>query len=512
MDMGFHSILFQRTEDRPAGEPGAPAFFRDLNLDQVVRTITAGREEYQLDALFHSPLGDLDSIAYRQEVMREFERAEVSGAVRAFAARMRTCRQRLAEAGKRRDPHQQRRTFLGAVEQYCEGVVRLEEALGALELSARGIAWFRKYLAAYVRSPAFTRLVSETRRVQAGLASIQYCMHVDGRTVTVRPAEGETDYGAEVERTFERFRRGTVKDHRCRFESWPDLNHVEAQVLERVAQLFPEPFQLLAAFAAEHPGFLDPGVARFDREVQFYLAWREHVEALQRAGLPFCYPVLSATSKEVVGRETFDLALAWRLVRERAPVVCNDFLLRGQERILVVTGPNQGGKTTFARTFGQLHFLARLGCPVPGAEVSLFLCDRLFTQFEKEEDLGAGRGKLRDDLVRIRRILDEATPNSLVVLNEIFSSTTLDDAVFLSRMVMTRLSRLDLLAVCVTFLSELATFDEKCVSVVGEVDAVNPVIRTFKLERRPADGLAYALAVAEKHRVTRARIEERLGP
>lgn len=510
--MAFESILFSESDEAIVTESHeAPSFFGDLNLDQIVDAITANSKEYELIPFFYEPLKNLNAIAYRQEVMEDLEKPSIMRAVRFFSEQMREIRSCLAKAEEFHDyRYAYERWFLCAVDLYINAIEHLTNAFRSDQVWSRGLLAFREYLSLYTSSEVFRKRFAEVGTLSLDLSSIQYCLLMKNGAVTVSSYDEEADYSDVVEEAFKKFHRLIPNHQLIKHRDESKMNHIQSQILDRLALLDPALFQRLDQFYSSNRGFLDPAIARFDREVQFYVAYLGYIDKLRCAGVKFCRPKLSENSKELSCHGAVDLALASRLIAERKKVVPNDFYLAGPERILVVSGPNQGGKTTFARMFGQLHYLASLGCLVPGTDADLFLFDRIFTHFDRREDITTQHGKLQDDLVRIRRILADATSNSVIILNEVFSSTTLRDAVYLSGKMMGQISHLDALCVWVTFLEELASSNEKTVSIVSMIDPDNPVIRTFKLERRPADGLAYAVALAQKYRVTYDSLMERL--
>jgi DNA mismatch repair protein MutS len=444
--------------------------------------------------------------------MKDLEVPELFERIQAFAEKMQEVRSHLRAVEEAYYRLHKQGWLLDAAEIYCSAIRELTADLTEVELRSRGFLEFRQYVSSYVGSESFVALAVDTERVKSDLRSVKYCVVIRGLEVTVRKYQDEIDYSAEIERTFSKFRQDDVKDYLIRYSEFTGMGHVEVQIAELVAKLHPEIFSFYDRYWLKYQDFVDPVLQRFDREVQFYISYLRYIGRLRAAGLPFCYPTVGRQRKEIYGDGVFDLVLAAKLTAEGAAVVPNDFYLEGDKRVLVVSGPNQGGKTTFARTLGQLHYLASLGCPVPGSKAQLFLCDRILTHFEKEEAAIENlRGKLQDDLVRMHRVLQQATPDSVVLINEIFSSTALEDAVFLAAEIMRRIVALDCLCVCVTFLDEVAALGPSVVSMVSTVVPENPALRTFKLIRRPADGRAYAIAIAEKHRLTYRCLKQRLA-
>ena len=122
-------------------------------------------------------------------------------------------------------------------------------------------------------SAALRALVDEAAELKEKLSAVRYCLQIRGSRITVTSYDDQPDYSAEVSATFEKFRQGAAADHLIQLASYLNMNHVEAGILDLVAEIFPETFAALDAYCARHRDYLNRQVADFDREIQFYLAY-----------------------------------------------------------------------------------------------------------------------------------------------------------------------------------------------------------------------------------------------
>jgi hypothetical protein len=510
---GPFSILFPGPV--PALLDRAPTYFADLNLDQVLKTVLAGRDDYELAPYFYTRLTDPASVGYRHEVFADLDRDPgLRSMIGDFAQSMTRTRQAARYAETVHNDHERQAWHLHAAQEYVTATGELYRHLVRASTTSAALRGFAERLSALIASAPFTELAEHVGSVAQQLYDITYCLDIHGDRIRVTRYENEVNYEAEVRAIFAKFEQTDTERPTHDFHSHVDLNWVEAKILDLVAALHPDQFTALAQFRDHHPAYLAELVTTFDREIQFYCAVLQFRDRLNAAGLRFCLPRILADSKALTARGLFDIALADKLLSGKLPATAkvNDVELSGAERAIVVTGPNQGGKTTFARSIGQLYHWAALGAPVPGVLVRIRLCDKLFSHFEREENLDTLSGKLEDDLRRVHDIVTHATADSVVVMNESFSSTSLEDARRLGTAVLSSLLALDIRCVYVTFVDELSRLNEATVSMVATVDPHDPAVRTFHVVRRRADGLAYAAALAEQHGLTYERITERMTP
>jgi len=149
----FYSILFARPEDRVGVDAlQAPEFFADLNCDQIVDAITAGKDDYNLKPFFYGCLKRVDAIEYRHEIMQDLEQSPLYDRVTLFASKMRDVRDHLFRTGKACYPEQKQAWLLDAADIYCDAINAFSTELVALDLKSRGFTALRDYLTRYIDS------------------------------------------------------------------------------------------------------------------------------------------------------------------------------------------------------------------------------------------------------------------------------------------------------------------------------------------------------------------------
>jgi hypothetical protein len=506
--MGPPSLLTKEPV-RPPGRRLDEDARRDLLVDVLVERLTKERQEYELDSWFTTLVPPEDA-RHRQEVFRDLADARLRAGVTSFCEANRRVRRILAMTDKLSYDLARRGWFLTAARSYTSNLQALAGVLRDAQPSSNALQGVGRWLEEHIASASFHSLANEAADLGARLGEVRYRLRLRGLSVTVQAVDpDEPEYAAEVLDTFERFRQGEGGSHLKKIGEPGSMDHVEAAIAGFVARLNPELFTAMGSFRERRRDLVLPEVVGLEREAQFFLAVLDLIDETSSQGVMWTLPTITDDNAvEVEGAHDLSLVIG----RRRTPLVPNDCTMTSAERLAVVTGPNQGGKTTYARMLGQLHLLTAIGAPVPAAAARLPVVDRILTIFERGENLTDLRGHLQDDLTRARALVDEVTPQSLVILNEVYASTTPDDAVFLARDLLTRLERSAGRVVCVTFLDELSRLTAHTVSLVAGIDQAEQTRRTYRVERRPADGLAYVHALAQQHRLTGSDLRRRLQP
>jgi DNA mismatch repair ATPase MutS len=155
-------------------------------------------------------------------------------------------------------------------------------------------------------------------------------------------------------------------------------------------------------------------------ELGFYIGCLNLRDSLVRKGQSICIPEPApADKRELSSQGLYDAALS---LSTDDRVIAND--LNADGKVLVITtGANRGGKSTFLRSIGLAQIMMQSGMFVPAQSFRANICSGIFTHFRREEDADMRSGKLDEELSRMSSIVDRLTRGAMVLLNESFAST-----------------------------------------------------------------------------------------
>lgn len=242
---------------------------------------------------------------------------------------------------------------------------------------------------------------------------------------------------------------------------------------------------------------------------------------------------LQALTELDVARAAASLAEDWGLVRPRlnrdglyrlqaarhpliANPVCNDIALTPHNRILLITGPNMGGKTALLKTLGLAVLMAQCGLYVAAVQAELAFPDRLFVDIGDQQSLQESLSTFAAHVLRLKEVLEAATPHSLALIDELGSGTDPEEGAALAQAFVEGLLAKGVRGLITTHLSPLKAFAQ-------DTPGVQNASMRFDLERlRPtyqlvvgAPGRSYALSIARRLGFPREQLERAealLGP
>ncbi|MCS6828493.1 MAG: DNA mismatch repair protein MutS [Caldilinea sp.] len=217
-------------------------------------------------------------------------------------------------------------------------------------------------------------------------------------------------------------------------------------------------------------------------ELAFYIGCLNLYEELKRLAAPITFPrPAPLRERRLTCTNLHDVTL---LLTMQQAVVGNSIAADGKD-LIVITGPNRGGKTTFLRSVGAAQLMMQCGMFVPAASFSANLCTGLFTHFKRAEDKTLESGKFQEELQRMSAIVAHLTPNALLLCNESFASTNEREGSEIARQIVSALLEKRVKVAYVTHMYELAHhfWEHKCANALFlRAERLPDGTRTFRLQ------------------------------
>lgn len=477
-----------------------PRFFIDLNLDQVISKINSLRKNYDIKKLFYMMPDGKESMKLRRSVFCDVKKDEVFDFFSEISDEIKNIRDLIEKSDESDFAPRKKVLKVRAYAAYICVIKKLAE-FDTQVFDAGIFSEIFDGIKKEKNSQNFLDFSNEIESLCSKLDSISYNLQFEREHYYVKASdstsksEAQSNIMDELRRAFPGLKdTGFISP----FAGRKDPGYIETESYQAMKRQNGDVFAACSEAAEKYEDMIYDCVFDFENELQFFLSFRIFEKYMEENGFTFSTPT---DSDHISADGIYDTALALSLFNQERQVIDNEVTMEKDEEFLVVTGPNQGGKTTFARAVGQLLYFYLMGLDVPASRAGLPYYDNILTHFSVEESTETGQGKLKEELTRLAPMLSENCSNSFVILNELFTTAATLDAEEMGTKVMKAFVSKGCRGIYVTHIKEL-TETEHSVSMVAMCDENDHHKRLYKIVRKPAEGLGYAGAIVEKYKLT----------
>jgi DNA mismatch repair ATPase MutS len=439
---------FDPRQKLPANEP---ALTQDLELNTLFRAM-AGGDEFLFQVAKQAALSglenDLETIHYRQAVLKDCLRNEAA------------VREIYDIAGEAIESKRSR--WLGVFSRYPSGIlyeaVRLLQMLMSVlarlkraadehanQFESEGFATFFEMLKVELADDYFAIVKTQLKELE----------FKDGVLVSAELGEGNQGVNYVLRKSlrprpgwFQRIFSRNSSAHTFHIDPRDDGG------FRALSELQDQGINLAANAVAQAADHITSFFIMLRTELAFYIGCLNLHHQFTWKGASVCFPVpspLGTRKQTCIGLRDACLTL----VSTERNVVGNDLAADGKN-LVIITGANQGGKSTFLRSVGLAQLMMQSGMFVAAESFSAGLCRSLFTHYKREEDATMTSGKFDEELARMSGIADALTPDSLLLFNESFAATNEREGSEIARQIVRALLETRVKIVFVTHLYEFA--------------------------------------------------------
>lgn len=268
-------------------------------------------------------------------------------------------------------------------------------------------------------------------------------------------------------------------------------------------------------------------ILTFESQMSFYIGAKRIIDAVRARGLDMCRPkYLKMEERKLNAKGVFDLSFYTQMVSSdpmgslKDKIITNDCTMDDNGRFFVLTGANNGGKTTYTRAIGIIQVMAQAGIYVPCSSCEISPVDFIYTHFPKEEEVGLNTSRFTQECKQFKVTVDNATRYSMLLLNESIQSTTPTECVFIATELTKIFRCIGVRGVYATHLLELAKNldklnaevegDTKLVSIVTTVDTTADNKRLYRIVKSAPQEFGYAQTIYKKFGVSFEEVQKRM--
>lgn len=502
--MEIFSIL--DLEDVKEKEAPRDVFFEDLNLSQIIEEISKiwGSDVLNFYRYFPS---NKEGEEYRRAITADLLIPGVYETLFKAHGLMEKCKDAGLHGEKARQNITKSVWLINEVAFFSEALLCTYEGLKAVDFSSEGMKTFMSMLKIFVESGRFKKYSETAFEVRKSLDEAKITLTYDNSRI-ILSTEPLIDEASSLSKVLKRLRPDYESSMKSPFSDSEELVGMEYELISLFMKKNPGLQKNLEAFFKEYKEYGPGWIFRFYKEITFYLSFIKFSRYINSLGGAMAVPTEDEDAN-ISAEGLYDLALLIANSKRGKTVVSNDFEYLQKEQFFVLTGPNQGGKTTFARSLGQLVFFTKMGLLVPAKRANLHFFSTILTHFSVEESVETGRGKLMEELVRLSPMMETKREDSFVIINELFTTAANYDAVIMGKRVLEHFIGTGCHGIYVTHLAELIDFEDKAVGLCASLDSFGK--QTFKIEKRIMEYDNCAEDRIEKYGLSYEKLKERLS-